>query len=85
MCMEFLLDLLKNFQKSDKSVMIHQRNWQIFPSEIFKTKNRLKRKIVKKMSAEPAYHLQSKIHLERHNFKSARYGTERNSRLRSKI
>ena len=65
--------------------MTHQRNWQIFPGEVFKTKNRLKRKIMKKKSAEPAYHLRSKIYLERHNVKSARYGTERNSRLRSKI
>ena len=65
--------------KLDNSVAIHQRNFQIFATEIFKVKSSLASKIMTKVFEikEPHYNLHSEAsHFKRENVKPTRCGIQ---------
>ena len=74
--------------KLDNLVTIHQRNLQIFATEIFKVKNSVALEIMTEVFEikEPHYNLRSESsHFKRENFKSTHYGIQSVRHLGPKI
>ena len=71
--------IFNDLLKLDNSVAIHQRNFQIFATEIFKVKNSLAPKIMTEVFEikEPHYSLHSEAsHFKRENVKPTHYGIQ---------
>ena len=72
--------------KLDNSVTIHQRNLQIFATEIFKVKNSLAPEIMTEVFEIKEPHLRSEAnHFKRENVKSTHYGIQSMPHLEPKI
>ena len=73
--------------KSDKSVSIHQKNLQIFATEIYRTKNDLGPKVMKDTFhfIQKPYNLRIDLELQRGRICTVYFGTESISSLAAKI